>query len=106
MNDRFSNSHEIGQYNYFENSYECPSQWNQYDSSFDQQNQRFYNESFENSYDPNGYNYSDHFQDPNTCFQNFQNQETVFQTGPSLEDTLENFIQTTSSDSRNFQSHS
>src|SRR4051812_33122042 len=104
MDGQFSNFYDSGPYGYFENSFECPPQWNQCDPSFDQ-NQIFYGENFENSYDPTEYDHSYQFQDPNPCFQNFQNQKTIFQTEPTLEEMLENFIQTTASNSQNFQSH-
>ena len=99
MDGQLLNFYESGQYRYFENCFESPQQWNHYDPSFDQ------NESFENLYDPNEYDHSNQFQDPNPCFQNFQNEDTIFQTEPSLHEILENFIQTTASNTQNLQNH-
>ena len=77
MDGQFSNFYEYGQNEYFEYSFECPSQWNQYEPSFDQ-NLTFYDESFENSYNPNEYDHSNQFQDPNPRFQNFQKKKRFF----------------------------
>lgn len=65
------NLHESEQYGYCEKNSESPPQWNLCNLSFEQNDQMFYCESFEDSYDPKKYDHSDQFPDPNSHFQNF-----------------------------------